>query len=533
MATLGNMLLLRIAVLVTSIPLFLLVLSTGFFAFLLGEFWPVFLPAIFIGTSVLTVAVVVAIGMGFALALISPWAAWRTRTKSPKSAASHLQPDPTMNLPLQIDESVRISKIEWYSEALPPTLYVDDYTVMQEVSDLRLLREGDHCMVGLNLMHKLSPMVDAFVSRINSWEAAPLRVFHHFIVLDSVEKISAEGPLRADGEPVRLAEFSETLPGAFARVFADGCHPIRLLANVLALLASPARYHLAPLADYLPPSRRHGSRGNGILLVQQQLSAEQRKQVCDAAVALQHAPEMPAYGAMTANCEHACFLVSSRRWVSPQVAHLLWCLVRLLFQCVGVACLAGLAATPISVPPAMWHGLLAALYHLFSTFIVMAAVQVQLVRTAINLTQRRQTIGQVAYYYLMVKETLRAVIAGGLSVCTLAMMPRLVWDTRRLRLACLLSLTVYGLTSCIFNVSNQIVVRSLLRLGVGVPVPVFQDLREQDLAAVPCSGDSSPARGGPTNTKPTAAGLPTRPNGLLLPIRAAGAKAGRQKFKKK
>merc|ERR1712232_736012 len=62
----------------------------------------------------------------------------------------------------------------------------------------------------------------------------------------------------------------------------------------------------------------------------------------------------------------------------------------------------------------------------------------------------------------------------------LAAMPKLVWDTHHVCFACLLSLSVYGLTSMIFNVSNQIVVRTLLRLGVGVPVPIFQDLRNTE-----------------------------------------------------
>merc|ERR1712232_515381 len=103
---------------------------------------------------------------------------------------------------------------------------------------------------------------------------------------------------------------------------------------------------------------------------------------------------------------------SQGRWISPQVAYLGWSLVRFLLQCVGAICLAGLAAQPAVVPESVWHGLLAALYHLFSTFIVMSTAQVQLVRTACNLTRRRQEIGQVAFYFLMVKETLRAVIVG-------------------------------------------------------------------------------------------------------------------------
>jgi len=250
------------------------------------------------------------------------------------------------------------------------------------------------------------------------------------------------------------------------------------MTNVLELIASPARYHLAPLSDYLPPSRRHGRRGNGILLVCQTLTAEQRVKVCDDALALEHAPEMPAYAPLFANCEHACFMVSSQgRWVSPQIAYLFWHLFRLVLQCIGAACLVGLATTPTGISATLWHGVLAAVFHLFSTFVVTASVQVQLVRSAVNLTQRRQVIGEIAYHYLMVKETMRAVVAGGICIASIAMMPRLVWDTGYLGLACALSLSMYGIMSVIFNVSHQLVVRALLRSGIGVPVPLFEDLR--------------------------------------------------------
>lgn len=494
MASSLHMALLRIALLIASIPMSIIVGGTGLAALVQNEL-SVFLPVLIVGVLVLGVSVLVAAGMLVGLAIVSPWLDWRTQTRSPMSKPIPAASDSprkllsfdsprkllSSSLPFRFDESVTLTKIEWFTDELPPTLYVDDYTVMQEVSDLMSLREGDHCMVGVNLMHKASSMIDAFVSRVTSWEAAPLRVFHHFILLDSVAQVSPEeGPLRADGKPVRLAEFSETLPGAAARVCKDGYHPRCLLTNLMALLSSSARYHLAPLSDYLPPRVRHGRRGNGILLVQQNLSAEQRRKVCDTALELLDTPQMPAYDIWTANCEHACFVASAHgRWVSPQVSHLSWCLYRLMLQCLGIPCLAGLSCAQTSNAAAsVWDGLLTTLFHVFSTFVVIAAVQVQLVRTAVNLTQRRSVIGHKAFHFLMVKETLRAIIVGGLSAFSLGMMPRLVWDTRYLRLACILSLSAHGLCSMIFNISHQLVVRALLRAGLGVPVLLFEDLRD-------------------------------------------------------
>ena len=37
--------------------------------------------------------------------------------------------------------------------------------------------------------------------------------------------------------------------------------------------------------------------------------------------------------------------------------------------------------------------------------VVVAVVQVQLVRTAVNMTNRRPSLGEVSYDYLMIKET--------------------------------------------------------------------------------------------------------------------------------
>ena len=99
---------------------------------------------------------------------------------------------------LQLDESVVVSKVHKLYE-LPPMLYVDDYNVITEVPDVRTLQEGDHCVVGLNVLHNMLPWTDAVISRLTSWEALPLRFYHHFIIIDSVAALSADGlPLAAD-----------------------------------------------------------------------------------------------------------------------------------------------------------------------------------------------------------------------------------------------------------------------------------------------------------------------------------------------
>mgnify|MGYP003684287529 CR=1 FL=1 len=56
-----------------------------------------------------------------------------------------------------------------------PTLFVDDYTVLSEVRDLTSLVAGDHCVVGLNLLHKLFAPLDRLIFDLASWEVRPLR----------------------------------------------------------------------------------------------------------------------------------------------------------------------------------------------------------------------------------------------------------------------------------------------------------------------------------------------------------------------
>ena len=120
------------------------------------------------------------------------------------------------------DESVRFKGFAFITgDAMPPTLYVDGWTVLREVSDVRQLKAGDHCVVGVNLMHTLFTWSDRLCSIFTSWGLVPF--FHHFVLIDSVDRLSSDGrPLRRDGRPCRVAEFSDTPVGAWRRVSADG-----------------------------------------------------------------------------------------------------------------------------------------------------------------------------------------------------------------------------------------------------------------------------------------------------------------------
>ena len=46
------------------------------------------------------------------------------------------------------------------SQVGPPCLYIDGRTVLEEIRDIRCLRRGDHCCVGLNILRRLHWIFD-------------------------------------------------------------------------------------------------------------------------------------------------------------------------------------------------------------------------------------------------------------------------------------------------------------------------------------------------------------------------------------
>ena len=252
------------------------------------------------------------------------------------------------------------------------------------------MRQGDHCVVGVNLLHKLWRWSDATCNMLTSWGVVTF--YHHFVLVDSVASISETGePLRWDGKPCRVAEFSDTVAGAWSTIARDGYRPLTLLRHAFTYLRAPAKLHLPPLNDYLPLD------GRGVFVVAQQLTTEQRRQTADAALALVAAtPESkPSYQLFKSNCEHVAWMLDPtlRRWVSPQVPHNLWILFRLLLQTIS---LGWLVVLHVADHQRTWvHALAASAYHLLSTVPVGTQAHVCLVRKCVNLT-RRQSAGQIS-----------------------------------------------------------------------------------------------------------------------------------------
>jgi len=105
-----------------------------------------------------------------------------------------------------------IRKANWRQEAkLPPRVYVDQLTIIREVSHVTDLRHGDHCLITLNCLRCVNPKIDYFVSLLGSLEI--VNWYHHFIIMDDVVSVDTNGlPLTHDGKLATICEYANTLP---------------------------------------------------------------------------------------------------------------------------------------------------------------------------------------------------------------------------------------------------------------------------------------------------------------------------------
>ena len=83
------------------------------------------------------------------------------------------------------------------------------------------------------------------------------------------------------------------------------------------------------------------------------------------------------------------------------------------------------------------------------------------------------------YDYLIAKEASRAALVLAVSVGIVSQLPRLVWESGRFRLACVLALCAHSLANLTYTCVQRALCRLLLATGVGVPVPRFDDERKQ------------------------------------------------------
>ena len=376
---------------------------------------------------------------------------------------------------LWCDESVFLREVRWWkvdhAAAMPPTLFIDDYNVMREVSkDLKGLKAGHHLVVGLSMLgYGVVPALDKALCVLTSWEV--YRLFHHFILIDDVAYWTNEGPVTEKGAPVRIAEYSATLPEAMRRLTLDATTPYKLWCNFVRVIHEPARFHTRFLRQYLPFGRPAG----GIFVFDYDEGEDVRMQARDAALDLLSNNASPPYHIFSHNCEHVAFYCrKGGRWVSPQVANTLWNCARIGLQLFAAPILVLLAHVPHH--STVKHILLVLIYHMFSTIPCTFQVLTHLVRTCVNLTLRKELL-ELSYDYLIVKEVLRAVFGGGLGVTIVAILPRVSWELGMGNSAAILSVIALGMANLIFNFAHHICIRLLLKFQIGVPIPVFHDER--------------------------------------------------------
>jgi len=311
----------------------------------------------------------------------------------------------------QSNRSRQRKKRQFGKQALP-SLYVDDRTIIQEV-DVRHLRKGDHCIVGLSLVRQISPLFDKFFALLASWEV--FQLYHHFIMVDDVWQVDSNGtPLTKEGNPAMVCEYSNTVRESMRTMSEHG---------LLHLIGNLCVFRVAKLSDY-----EEAVLNQGIFQVAPNhvVSDEERDQIVTKALAMTKTAK--SYNPFTRNCEHAAFYASkhSGAWVSPQVSWILWNGFRFGCQLVGVHFLLNLAWFPSSsaalshdkllfadlkdtvttgVNPSLtqfyW---LAVGYHTFATLPVLLQALVSMCRTVVFLRSQRKTLNGKGYCHLMSKE---------------------------------------------------------------------------------------------------------------------------------
>lgn len=406
----------------------------------------------------------------------------------PRSKSAHAEPTP-------LSPNTRVASFAQRAPKdprvrLPYRLYVDSETLVEPVHDLTTLRRGDHCMVGLNPVRKVSRLVDATFTWLATWELWPL--YHHMIMWDDVVAVDADGiPLNACGEPALICEYSNTPAAAFRQMRQFGfMHLCRNLASFKQL----------PLHDYSDSRHPHG-----LLRIVRRYSEAERDEIIRRLAALLENYE--SYHLFFRNCEHVANATTLSRigsehmfrtagapsptsksrqtWVSPQVPHVLFTLVRFALQLVGAyslyhlsmhCCDLALVWPWFREAPEIKRNV--ALYHLFATTPCALQVAIQLGR-AVRALKRNRHRGKVCdemYRHLLGKEVARAVLVGIGTTTTIVLLPRLMHDLQlNVRSCCVMLVLAYMSSSLLYNMLASAGIRILLRLRVSRLVRMVSD----------------------------------------------------------
>lgn len=301
----------------------------------------------------------------------------------------------------------------------PPRIYVDHKTIIRHVDVLKL-RRGDHCMITLNVVRCISPLMDRFVSFLGAYELFPF--FHHFMILEDVDNVDASGiPRTADGKIVSIMEYANSIPEAMEELrLLTGRSFWKFPIVCVKFLLNKVHCHRVALADY-------GDMPH-IFRVEENLTQEARE------LAAQKAEHMlenhPHYNVFWANCEHTTNNISNGEFKSPMVNFALRRLGDMMLRLVGlmflhVVVVRCYSAYCLSYP--VWALIAYYTCTLIPTGLGIIARYVLLVVNA-RRSYSQSIISRDDLYHLVVKELGRAIVAGGATCCTLALVPVFAQD---------------------------------------------------------------------------------------------------------
>eukprot|EP00929_Paragymnodinium_shiwhaense_P056554 TRINITY_DN28305_c0_g1_i1.p1 TRINITY_DN28305_c0_g1~~TRINITY_DN28305_c0_g1_i1.p1 ORF type:complete len:417 (+),score=76.67 TRINITY_DN28305_c0_g1_i1:217-1467(+) len=358
--------------------------------------------------------------------------------------------------------SAKRAKQEGVSKAapqLPPRVFVDNRTLLREVTDVSELRRGDHLVSSLNVIRCLSPMVDRFWSLLGSIEFTYL--YHHLIVMDDVASIDEHGvPRNRCGQPVDIIEYSNTLPESLAEIqHLAGSSLLRFPRAVLDFTFNKAKCQRCPLAAYGDSPH--------LCLVVEDLDEAARDHVCKKAMNM--VKDHGTYHVLFNNCEHNTNMIYKGRHRSPNLHFIIWTGLRTIMCILGLIFLAVFAVSCSSRVPATPPSWASTAFYVLA--VLPAAVQAvvgfcQVVESVCR-HRRRGLIDNHDYCHLVTKEFARMLVGGGGAVVLMAQMPRLVlFAEDHLAVACAVCLLAPMMLDLFFNFCAHMVMRLVI-------LPVF------------------------------------------------------------
>jgi len=330
------------------------------------------------------------------------------------------------------------------AKSIPPRLYVDNRTIIREVTDVRSLCRGDHCLIAINLVRCVSPTMDYLISCMGSIELCYF--YHHFIIMDDVHHVDDQGIPRTDtGGLAEIMEYGNTIPEALKEVHQNSSGSFLRLPGVAAhfLLHHKSKCHRTPLADYGDTPH--------IYRVVEELTPQERERIVQNAASVLDNPAR--YHVIFSNCEHISNHISKGSFTSPNVHFAFWNFFRTLLCCVGLIFL-NFAASSCYSKLCISYPLGAMLaYYLFSSVPVLtqAAVSYVLVAKSVCKQYAQALINHDECCHLLGKELGRMVFVGGGATAATLLVPQLVSRNLHFIAACGLCVCAYVASDLVYN----------------------------------------------------------------------------------